>query len=285
MSMNFNFLRSSSRIGYRFSTKSFLTGLIVEVFGPTWEVWFGCPANKICSYHGLRRDDKRFGGDPWLQSTVLTFPWVNLSLILEAQQQWYQRHGAGRHFEHPVPPRDPDHAVGGFGHATDVAACFDADWETWTTGYPQALLSDFEKEPQYIDIHSWTRVPDRLLDGPLDLDKARLLFWLARGGPRLFYPPTWEVTVHGYESTMALSDPNLACYVLRAFLRLGVFEHWPEFLLDEKLDEARKRYRDYESFNQLTLPVRRLWWVAHQVLQLHYVRSGSRVVPEVFEEY
>lgn len=67
ISMNFNFLRSSSRIGYRFSTKSFLTGLVVEAFGPTWEVWFGCPVNKICSYRNFRWDSERVGGDPKFQ--------------------------------------------------------------------------------------------------------------------------------------------------------------------------------------------------------------------------
>lgn len=68
---------------------------------------------------------------------------------------------------------------------------------------------------------------------------------------------------------MAISDPKLACYVLRLFLRLGVFGHWPQFLIERKLDEAKKRYTDYESFDQLR-PVRRLWGVACQVLQLNY---------------
>lgn len=67
MSMNFNFLRSSYRLGYRFSSKSFLVGLVEDAFAPTWDLWFGCPRSQIRSYDGFLRDHERFGGDPSTQ--------------------------------------------------------------------------------------------------------------------------------------------------------------------------------------------------------------------------
>jgi hypothetical protein len=70
MSMNFNFLRSSRRIGYRFSSRSFLTGLLVDAFAPNWELWFGCPLDKIRSYYRYRWDYQRVGGDPEFQVPI-----------------------------------------------------------------------------------------------------------------------------------------------------------------------------------------------------------------------
>jgi hypothetical protein len=67
MSKNFNFLRSSLRLGYRFSSRSFLSKIVWEAFVPTWEVWFGCPQYQIKSYSGYRDDDDRIGGDPAFQ--------------------------------------------------------------------------------------------------------------------------------------------------------------------------------------------------------------------------
>jgi hypothetical protein len=65
MSQNLNFLRSSLRIGYRFSSLSFLTELLKAAFGPTWQMWLG--------YHRARipfEDYTRYStipGDPDFQ--------------------------------------------------------------------------------------------------------------------------------------------------------------------------------------------------------------------------
>lgn len=67
MSENLNFLRSSLRIGYRCSSRSFLTELLEAAFSPTWEVWFGCPRNLISSYANYVWDVDRVGGSPDFQ--------------------------------------------------------------------------------------------------------------------------------------------------------------------------------------------------------------------------
>jgi hypothetical protein len=156
-----------------------------------------------------------------LQSMVLTFPWANITLILEAQQQWYRKHGAGRYFEHVdpwdfTPPSESSHPPGGFDHAKDVAACFEADWDNYTSGYdalfPGAVIGcsfirrNLMDEPQYIEIHPWTKIPEHLLGGPLDMEKAKLLFWLIRGGARLSDTQSWEV---GERLSQVVPPPRL----------------------------------------------------------------------------
>jgi hypothetical protein len=47
MSGNLNFLRSSLRVGYRFSSPSFRTELLEAAFAPTWDVWYGRGRPKV----------------------------------------------------------------------------------------------------------------------------------------------------------------------------------------------------------------------------------------------
>jgi hypothetical protein len=47
-------------------------------------------------------------------------------------------------------------------------------------------------EPEYVDLHHMVIVPARLVSGPFDLETARTLFWLVRGGSRLA-SSSWEV--------------------------------------------------------------------------------------------
>jgi hypothetical protein len=70
MSQNLNFLRSSLRIGYRFSSPSFLTELLKAAFEPTWQMWLGyhrarIPFKVYTSKGGP--DRYRIPGDPDFQ--------------------------------------------------------------------------------------------------------------------------------------------------------------------------------------------------------------------------
>lgn len=175
-----------------------------------------------------------------------------------------------------------------------MAACFEADWNSFASGYADDLIGPplnrmVLDKPHYIDMHPSTRIPERLLGGgPLDLDKAKLLFWLIRGGacllhnvhiwevgdqncPQGFQQPVFltpsQLTKRGYENIMTLDDTQLALQLLRLFLRLGVISlQWPEFLVHEKLDEAIRQTEYYETHGRFT-PAARLWWFARKMLE------------------
>lgn len=51
LSGNLNFLRSSLRLGYRFSSPSFLTALLGAAFAPTWDALFGHTQKLILVHH------------------------------------------------------------------------------------------------------------------------------------------------------------------------------------------------------------------------------------------
>lgn len=65
MSRNINFLRSSLRIGYRFSTRSFLTELLEAAFAPTLDLWFGYKARQVAP-PSRRRKGVSWGNNRWL---------------------------------------------------------------------------------------------------------------------------------------------------------------------------------------------------------------------------
>lgn len=62
-----------------------------------------------------------------------------------------------------------------------------------------------------MDLHPFTRIPGRLLTGPLDWADVRLLFWLVRGGAQLLESDTWEVSGHEGEGLNArFADDGLS---------------------------------------------------------------------------
>ncbi len=71
LSGNLNVLRSSLRLGYRFSSPSFLTELLGAAFAPTWDALLGHTANLINSHHSSysksREYTKEMPGDPDFQ--------------------------------------------------------------------------------------------------------------------------------------------------------------------------------------------------------------------------
>lgn len=67
---NLSLPRSSLRIGYNLSGRSFRLELLVSAFAPTWDVWFGCThgqEGQVHSYYGYYTDTHRIGGDPDFQ--------------------------------------------------------------------------------------------------------------------------------------------------------------------------------------------------------------------------
>ena len=53
-----------------------------------------------------------------------------------------------------------------------------------------------------------------------------------------------QLTKRGYEYFMRSQDDKLGLVMFRLFNRLGVFETWPEFLLKEKRDMAKQKYKN-----------------------------------------
>ncbi len=78
LSGNLNLLRSSLRLGYRFSAPSFLTELLGAAFAPTWDALLGHTANLINSHYGSysrsREYTKQLPGDPDFQVRPMMRP-------------------------------------------------------------------------------------------------------------------------------------------------------------------------------------------------------------------
>ena len=150
---------------------------------------------------------------------MLACKWANTSILLEAQQHWYRRHGGpGRLSEYAVA--DPDHPLAppetAFARSTDLAALFERDWEELkryclnffssadpvvdasTAGQRLTHARESLLDADFIELQPATRIPKRLVVGPFDWETARTLFWLARGGGRLLHDHTWEVSYHPF---------------------------------------------------------------------------------------
>jgi hypothetical protein len=67
MSRNLNFLRSSLRLGYRFSSPSFLVELVRAAFAPTWDMWYGHTRNEVIIHHDYLSHHTAIPGDPDFQ--------------------------------------------------------------------------------------------------------------------------------------------------------------------------------------------------------------------------
>ncbi|KAK0615757.1 hypothetical protein B0T17DRAFT_539098 [Bombardia bombarda] len=293
MSENLNFPKSSIRIGCSLSGQSFLSELVISAFAPTWDLWFGCPRSQIKSYVDYAKDDLRLGGSPGFQTAVLASRWANLPLILRAQKIWYFRHGAARYFQHtenwayafnvqnnlPLDMDEPLHAGGGFDHAAaeDAGACFDADWEQFkNSGSDTRAWLEYMAERKlgrtgYLEMHPSAQMPNHLIMGPYDWDKARWLYWFIRGGASLSATQTWELSKRGYENIMKLDDPELVFQLIRLFSLFGIFgQHWPRFLVVEKLEEAENNSQDM----RMSVDSTQVWDFAQRVL-LYHLESRS----------
>ncbi|KAK0723849.1 hypothetical protein B0T21DRAFT_372594 [Apiosordaria backusii] len=175
----------------------------------------------------------------------------------------------------------------------EIKDWFDQDWQEFceacsydekTRAYREIamnVVSDTTKG--YLDLNRWTTIPDRLLKGPFDLEKTKLLFWLVRGGARILKQEhNWEVTKLGFEQIMALEDNiTLGPYLIYFYHVLGVFDdgHWPDFLLEEKLEwlQAMKLELPVHTHNLLDFRLR-LYNFAMNFLGTH---QNGRVAAEL----
>ncbi|KAL2198688.1 hypothetical protein P885DRAFT_76292 [Corynascus similis CBS 632.67] len=296
MSRNLNFLRSSLRIGYRFSSPSFLTELLEAAFAPTLDLWFGYDKEKVAPQKrrkkGLDWGNNRWllpewvPGDPDFQSAVLSCNWINTSLILDAQQKWFRRNGFGRLIEH-LAPSNPPPAQPDLDGQPDVAARFETDWqvlrESCASCFPATIPAGDEcrmpvwQPPCYMEIHPLTRVPERLLTGPFDWEMARTIFWLVRGGAHQFRgsPLSWEATKRGFDNIMSLGDSQLAFVLLTLWVELRAFEQWPEFLRHQELEVAANQME-----HGVVLADRKLWNWAYYFINSHsWFRAAEKTWP------
>ncbi|KAK3298293.1 uncharacterized protein B0H64DRAFT_438782 [Chaetomium fimeti] len=293
VSRNLNILRSSLRIGYRFSSRAFLTELLEAAFAPTWDVWFGYDKDTVC--HSDERLLQELGnsrvldpdwvpGDPDFQSAVFACKWVNTALILEAQQKWYRRHGGpGNLHEHlnPLGRSRAEYALAlraSRGGLDDMAVHFEKDWERFKGSCAELFAMDKPKsadvntvweQPVYMELHPLTRVPERLLTTPFNWETAKATYWLVRGGGQLLagQMSSWELTKRGYDRIMSLADQQLILVLLVLWVKLRVFDYWPEFLLEQELDTSQQMQQSGTSAD------RKLWWWTFELIRC---RGGLR---------
>ncbi|KAH6855160.1 hypothetical protein B0I37DRAFT_364085 [Chaetomium sp. MPI-CAGE-AT-0009] len=286
VSRNLNILRSSLRIGYRFSSRAFLTELLEAAFASTWDIWFGYDKDAVCpsgerSLQELGNsrvlDPDWVPGDPDFQSAVLTCKWVNTALILEAQQKWYRRHGGpGSLLEYlnPLGRSRAEHALAlrmSTGELGDAAAHFETDWERFKASCANLFAVDSPRladtnivweQAMYMELHPLTRVPERLLSAPFNWETAKAIYWLVRGGCRLLagQMSSWELTKRGYDRMMTLKDHQLILVLLVLWVKLRAFDYWPEFLLEQELDISQRMQQSESSAD------RNLWWWAFELI-------------------
>lgn len=286
MSQNLNVLRSSLRIGYRFSSPAFLTELLEAAFAPTWGVWFGYDKEVVCSPdeeilqdlgNSRTLDPNWVPGDPDFQSAVLACKWANTALMLEAQQKWYQRNGGPGNLRKLLTPLGQSRAEYALalrvsrGRLDSAAALFEKDWEQFKVSCADLFAADSPElvdidtvweQGMYMELHPSTKVPERLLAAPFDWETAKASYWLVRGGGQLLAAQmsSWELTKKGYDHIMKLADQQLILVFLVLWAKLRVFDHWPEFLLDQELDVIQQ-IQESES-----LADQKLWWWAFELM-------------------
>ncbi|KAK4660527.1 hypothetical protein QC762_119770 [Podospora pseudocomata] len=277
-SQNLHLLRVSKFLRGLLSDRSFELEMAVAAFGPTWDMYFGRPRSTI----GSPPEPEQFPGDPKFQGNVLVARlmhdtrYMNVDFILKAQQVWCRQERTERHMEKAAcilwkPPTQVQPKQEGSEANEDQRAeekqelgyrerevekireRFDEDWQEFCDACPFNNTTKLEYEigtntqgPEggYLDLHPLTPIPDRFLKGPFDLESVKLLFWLVRGGARILPEHNWEATKHGFEQIMNM-ESRLGIYVLILFDILGVFkkEHWPPFLLDEKMKWVKETRR------------------------------------------
>lgn len=152
-----------------------------------------------------------------LQSDLLACPWADINFILQAQQVWYRQDGKRRAYQQTLgwwflekfdriqqEYGGPLAPLRRFEVADDISSYFETDWESFLVSFganidQYALSRRFSKpDPDkpgvgYVDVHPRVKIPHTILGGPPDWDKAKLLFWLIRGGASLHPDQTYEV--------------------------------------------------------------------------------------------
>ncbi|PTB70556.1 hypothetical protein BBK36DRAFT_1107653 [Trichoderma citrinoviride] len=246
-SANLSLPRVSNFIGMKLSGRATLLRLFIRAFHETWEQWFGIPTDPAIVHGPWLQDAQHVpcGGDPLFQSQVLDQPWISIDLILQAQQNWADNHGRGRHFQHSAfwvhDAQEVGHDYnGGFSHF-NARECFEADYQQ-AIKWPAFAARGIHWFSQ--DIHPLTRIPDRLITGPWDDEMQRQLFWLCRGGymtcGRLFTQPTWEVKIELIRNAMLNAEvPNLLA--INCLFRTWVFDGLPADVVRKEIIGLERR--------------------------------------------
>ncbi|KAG5933291.1 hypothetical protein E4U60_004574 [Claviceps pazoutovae] len=89
---------SCPSLGAKLSSKTTRLRLFMIRFHDTWDQYFGISM----SQEGFDWSDieNRFKDDFYLQSDLLSMPWVDIDFILEAQQAWADKYARGRCYRH-----------------------------------------------------------------------------------------------------------------------------------------------------------------------------------------
>jgi hypothetical protein len=134
--------------------------------------------------------------------------------------------------------------LGAFDHVTSIRDCFELDWRAFTVDHGPDYIGVITTI--HIGVHTFAQVPDSLVTGPFNWEKARLLFWLHCNGAALTAPApdtNWELVKLGFESIIRLDDDTLAYLLMRLFHSWGVFHgDWPEHIHNELDEGLRSRF-------------------------------------------
>jgi hypothetical protein len=179
------------------------------------------------------------------QSVLLDQPWVNIDLILQAQQAWSDRCARDRWYQHCVPFEDGEDKLnhdheGGFAHF-NARDCFEADYERalkWPAFKTEAMSWGTQ------DVHPMVRMPTHLVTGPWDEEKKRRLFWLTRGGLQVgsegHSPIPWEVKMKCLENAVILAEKPDSL-ILNCLVGNWIFLDLPEDLVRKRLLDLDRR--------------------------------------------
>ena len=142
---------------------------------------------------------------------MLSCPWANIQVILEAQEIWCRRNGGpGRFAELVMDPTERNRFPAPSSLLpSDLPARFESDWDTFklecldflsssnSSPAVSSLQVGLYKTVKYMDLQPSTAIPKRLLTGPFDWGAARTMFWLYRSGISMRWRSSWmwEVSI------------------------------------------------------------------------------------------
>lgn len=148
--------------------------------------------------------------------------------------------------DYSLPPCDSPHEehLAAFDHVTSIRDCFEQDWRAFTVDHGPDYIA--VTNTIHIGVHPFARVPDSLVTGPFNWEKARLLFWLRCNGAALTAPApdaNWELVKLGFENIFGLDDETLVYLLVRLFHSWDVLHsNWPEHISLEVDKGLRSRF-------------------------------------------
>ncbi|KAG6254513.1 hypothetical protein E4U23_006175 [Claviceps purpurea] len=221
-SKNFALPRSSPLLGAKLSGKATLLRLFMEGFHDTWNRFFGIPV-QVQQEASYPRFNAFLDSDIYLQSDLLSMPWVEIDFILEAQQIWADKFARGRCYRHYETEgltiqdlyQTNLHARARYMQHVrqhhkktwkfDARACFEADYERALQFPPGIEDITHNSLLGSADVHPSVCMPVDLINGPWDEEKKRRLFWLVRAGVHLMdseYERSWNLRLAGLDAAV-----------------------------------------------------------------------------------